>query len=405
AVSLTGPLDVAALEAALNEVVRRHEALRTRFATVDGRPRQRVVPAPVLRLEAADLAAAGGEAEAQRVAAEEAGRPFDLAQGPLVRARLLRLSPRHHVVVLVLHHIVADGWSLNLLFEELAVLYAAFAQGRPSPLAEPAIQYADFAAWQRQWLSGEVLQTQLRYWHQRLEDLPALELPTDRPRPPLARGEGASERFTLPPALAQGVAALARQAGATPFMALLAGWAALLHRYGGQSEVVVGTPIAGRTRVEIEPLIGFFANTLVLRTDVGGNPTTRELLGRVREVCLGAYAHQDLPFERLVEELAPEREPSRNPLFQVMFSLEPRRKWPELPGLRLRPLPVPTATAKFDLTLALAEAPEGLRGVAEYSTDLFDPPTVARLVGHYRRLLEAMVADPDRPVAYLDFLD
>jgi amino acid adenylation domain-containing protein len=400
-----GPLNVAALERALNEILRRHEVLRTTFSADpegQGTPVQVVVPSLDLPLTVADLTsvpAAAREAEAARVSVEEFARPFDLSRGPLLRALLLRLDDADHVLALTLHHIVTDGWSMGVLLRELGALYAAFAAGRPSPLPDLEIQYADFACWQRRWLQGELLESHLAYWRSHLEGAPAvLELPTDRPRPPVVSFRGATQALLLPPELTRGLEDLSRCHGVTLFMTLLAAFSVLLHRYSGQDDVVVGTPIAGRTRAEVEPLIGFFVNTLVLRTSCAANPRFEELLGRVRETTLGAYAHQDLPFEKLVEELQPERALSYNPLFQVMLVLQNTPQAGSQDGAaasEASPL-VPTGlgTSKFDLTLALARSEEGLAGIFEYSTDLFDAETISTLATHFRTLVESVVADP-----------
>jgi amino acid adenylation domain-containing protein len=305
-----------------------------------------------------------------------------------------------------MHHIISDGWSMGVLVRELGALYPAFAAGQPSPLPELPIQYADFASWQRQWLAGEVLDYQLAYWKRQLAGAPpALELPTDRPRPAVQSYRGAALPVQLPRALSEALAALSRQEGVTLFMTLLAAFQALLWRYTGQDDIVVGSPIAGRTRAEIAPLIGFFVNTLVLRTDLSGEPTFRELLGRVREMTLGAYAHQDMPFDKLVDELQPERDMSRSPLFQVMFALQ-NTPMPalSLAEVTLSPLEAARPTAKFDLTLMLEEAREGIRGTLEYRTDLFDRATIERMAGHYRTLLEGIVEAPGRQVSELPML-
>ncbi|MFB3092706.1 MAG: condensation domain-containing protein, partial [Dehalococcoidia bacterium] len=325
ALRLTGPLNVAALEQSLNEISRRHEALRTTFSVVDGQPAQVIAPKlnltlPVLDLR--ELTEIERDAEVQRLVVEEAQAPFDLAQGPLLRASLLRLGQEEHVLMLTMHHVVSDGWSLNVLFRETTTLYQAFSTGEPSPLPEIPIQYADFALWQRQWLQGEELESQLAYWKEQLDGIPpVLELPTDRPRPAVETFRGAQQFLLLPDALTRSLKALSQREEVTLFMTLLAAFQTLLHRYTGQDDILVGFPIANRNRAEIEGLIGFFVNTLVLRTDLSGEPTFRELLGRVREVALDAYTHQDLPFEKLVAELHPERDISRNPLFQVIFQL------------------------------------------------------------------------------------
>jgi len=368
AVRLTTPLDVAVLARSLNAVVARHEALRTRFVAVDGRPWQVVLPRLTVELPLEDLRAlpaAEREQEALRRAGEEARARFDLEQGPLLRARLLQLGASDYLFLLTMHHIVSDGWSMGVFSRELNEFYAAALAGRPPALPELPIQYADFALWQRRWLSGERLEQQLAYWRAQLAGLPQLALPTDRPRPPVQSFRGAVQPLTLPARLTAALRALGRAEGATLFMTLLAGFQALLARYSGQEDIVVGTYIAGRNRAELEPLIGFFVNSLVLRSDLGGNASFRQLLARVREVALAAYAHQDLPFEMLVEDLQPERDPSRNPLFQVMFqvfsAVGPRQAAADGGA---PPPEVRSGTAKFDLFLDLWELPQGQIGRA-----------------------------------------
>jgi amino acid adenylation domain-containing protein len=395
---LAGPLDPEVLERCLDEIFRRHEALRTTFAEgPDGEPRQIVAPFQPAGLPRVDLTALPLEiarSEAGRQAAREARHPFDLVRGPVARALLLRLGDREHQLLFFCHHIAFDGWSVGVLRRELGALYGAFAAGRPSPLAEPAFQYGDFAAWQRRWLSGEALAGQLAYWRERLAGRPAaLELPADRTRPPVQSFRGGTLALVFPAGLATGLRALARGEGSTPFMTSLAAFSALLGRFTGQPDLVVGSPVAGRTEEGIEGLIGFFVNTLPLRADLTGDPTFRALLGRVRESALSAYAHQDLPFERLVEELHPERDLSRSPLFQVMFSLDPMQGGELSPGLGCELLGVDTGTAKFDLSLFLEQEEGGLRAVLEYATDLFDAPTVARLGRSYLRLLAGLVEE------------
>src|SRR5438876_6669617 len=322
AIRLSGRLDVTAMERALSEVVRRHESLRTRFAVVDGQPVQIIDPPQPLNLTVIDLSHLPEnhrEEETRQRSMEEAEWLFDLATGPLLRAELLRLAEEEHVMLLTMHHVVSDGWSVGVLVREVAALYEAFSQGRPSsPLEELAVQYSDFAVWQRRWLHGDVLERQLSYWREQLSDLPPLlELPTDRLRPRTQTCNVATQRFVLLERLSQDLRRLSRDEGVTMFMLLLAAYKVLLMRYTGQSDVWVGTPVANRTRVETEPLIGFFVNTLVLRTDLSGDPTFIELLERVSGTCLEGYAHQDLPFERLVEEVQPDRDLSHSPLFQV----------------------------------------------------------------------------------------
>jgi amino acid adenylation domain-containing protein len=409
ALRLRGPLDVGALEQSLGEIVRRHEALRTTFVAVEGRPFQVIAEARAVRLPVVDLAGlaeAEREAEALRLANEEAHRPLGLARDLLLRASLLRLGEREHVLLLTLHHIASDGWSMGVLSRELAALYEVFSRGQPSRLPELPLQYADFAAWQRAWLQGETLGIQLAYWKRQLAGAPpALELPIDRPRPLVLSSRGGRHPFTLPRDLADSLQVLGRQDGATQFMTLLAAFQVLLSRYTGGDDIVVGSPVAGRTEPETERLIGLFVNTLVLRTDLSGDPTFRELLGRVREVCLDAHAHQDLPFEKLVEELQPDRDLSRSPLVQVLFALQnaPREAL-RMGGLEVSGMAVDRATAKFDLSLSMSETQQGVRGMLAYGADLFEAATIERLAGHYRTLLEEVAANPERRLSELPLL-
>jgi amino acid adenylation domain-containing protein len=400
ALRLQGTLDVAALEHSLNEIVRRHEAPRTIFALHDEHPIQVITPAAPQTLppvDLSDLPVTEREARARQIIAEDARRPFDLAHGPLWRAVLLRLDEHDHILLVTLHHIISDGWSIGVLIRELTALYRAFKAGQPSPLPELPVQYVDYAIWQRQWLSGDALAQQLAYWQQQFSgELPALDLPSDRPRPPVQTFRGATHTFQVPLALTQQLLALSHEAGATLFMTLLAAFQTLLHRYTGQTDLIIGTPIANRTRLEIEDLIGFFVNTLALRVNLSGKPTFRELLTQVREVTLGAYAHQDVPFDRLVDELHVPRDLSRTPLFQVMFALQ-NAPMPaiELPDLHLLPLEAEGATAKFDLTLSLIETADGLQGLFEYNTDLFESATIVRMTIHLLTLLNSLVQRPD----------
>jgi amino acid adenylation domain-containing protein len=396
AVHLEGPLDPARLAAALGSVLARHEALRSRFPEIDGRPVQIVEPARSVPLPVVDLSALSlREAEAERLIKEEARRPFDLERGPLLRALLLRLDEADHVAVLTQHHIASDGWSRTVLLRDLTASY------RGEPLTALPVQYGDFAVWQREWLTDDTRETRLGWWREALAGLPPrLDLPTDRPRPAVADSRGAA----VPVALSSGrsLAALARREGVSLFMVVLAAFESLLGRYTGRDDVAVGVPLAGRDREEIEDLIGFFVNPVVLRLDLSGSPTFRELLARAREATLGAWANQDLPFELLVEALAPRRDPGQTPLFQVALAFQntPRTAF-DLPGLALSPLPAATGTSKFDLTLALEE---DLSGALEYRTSLFDEPTVLRLLGHLDVLLAAAVADPGRRVDDLPLL-
>ncbi|HEX7736568.1 MAG TPA: amino acid adenylation domain-containing protein, partial [Ktedonobacteraceae bacterium] len=408
AVSLQGVLHLEALEQSLNEIVRRHEALRTTFPALMGHPIQRVSPALQMRIPVVDLTALAElprQTQARALAREEARLPFDLAQGPLLRARVLRLSAREQVLLLSMHHIVSDGWSLGVFARELTALYASFSTGQPSPLPALPLQYADYALWQRQWLQGEVVQAQMAYWKHRLQQLPVLDLPADRARPSLQTFRGATHAFTLPGALSADLQAAGRREGVTLFMSLLAGWMICLARYSGQDDLAVGTPIANRRQRETESLIGCFINTLVLRADLSGNPSFRAVLRQVREVTLQAYAHQDIPFEQLVEAVAPQRDLSRSPLFQVLFVLQntPREAF-ELAGLTPRELDRESGTARFELTLTLTETGHGLRGMLEYNSDLFEAQTIARIANSYQRVLEALVADPQRRLSQLPML-
>ncbi|RKG96734.1 non-ribosomal peptide synthetase, partial [Corallococcus sp. CA047B] len=408
AVRLSGELDVGALRRTFGELVRRHESLRTTFRALSGSPVQVVAPASEVPLTWVDLSGeADGEARAQALAEEEVRRPFDLERGPLFRVTLIRLSDVEHVLLLSVHHIVSDGWSRGVLVREVASLYGAYSTGQPSPLPELAVQYADYAAWQRDWLRGEVLEAQLAYWKRQLGGAPhALELPTDRPRPAVQTFRGSSCSVTMPLSLRDALWALSREEGATPFMTLLAAWQVLLSRYSGQDDISVGTPIAGRNRTELEGLIGFFINTLVLRTHVAGDATFRQVLRQVREVALGAYAHQEVPFEKLVEELKPERDMSRSSLFQVMFSLQnaplPVAQLPT--GLRLQPVDAEGDTAKFELSLDMGDRGQGLSASLEYNTDLFDAATAQRILKHFSVLLEGIAARPDARVLDLPML-
>jgi amino acid adenylation domain-containing protein len=408
AVRLHGPLDVGALERSLAEIVRRHEALRTTFAVAGGQPVQVIAPELAFQMERLDLRHlpdAAREREALQLVRAEARRPFDLTTGPLLRVTLVQLGAQDFLLLLTLHHIVADGWSLTVLIQELLALYPAFAAGQPAPLPELPIQYADFAAWQRQNWQGERLASAMTYWLTQLADLPVLALPTDKPRPPLQSFRGAHVPLRLSGALSAELHALSQREGATLFMTLLAGFQLLLARYSGQDDIVVGTPVLGRSHSELERLIGVFINTLVLRTDLSGNPDFRELLGRVREVTLDGFAHQDLPFEQLVEALQQERDLSRHPLFQVMFALnEPVEEALQLPNLAVTVLPDASEVAKFDLTLTLTDSADGLVGSLEYNTDLFERATIERMAAHLERLLTGLAAEPGRPVASLSLL-
>ena len=405
---LAGPLCMAALEQAINEIVHRHEVLRTTFTTADGEPVQFIAPFLHVPLRMTNLEAlpiGEREPEALRLAAADGDSPFDLSRGPLLRTHLLRLQEEEHILVLTMHHIVTDGWSVGVFRRELAELYAAFSQGRPSPLSELPVQYADFAVWQRQWLQGGVLARGLAYWRDRLEGAAELELPSDRPRPALLTCDGARLAMSFSTQLTSALKALSQREGVTLFMTLLAAFNTLLYRYTGQEDIVVGTPIANRDRAEVEGLIGFFVNTLALRTELSETLTFRQLLAREREVCLEAYVHQHLPFEKLVEELRPQRDLSRNPLFQVLFAVQnaPRPAM-EMTGLMVTPLDLPGARVRFDLECHLWEEGGAIRGALVYNTNLFDTATMERMAGHFRTLLEGATADSEQRLSDLPLL-
>ena len=408
AVRLIGSLDITALQHCFDEILKRHDVLRTSFTSIEGRPLQ-IVSHPVSMLlpvlDLSRLSKAQREAETRRLIAEEAQRPFNLSRGHLLRVTILRLADNEHVVLLTMHHIISDGWSMSVLIQEVSALYTAFSAGVPSPLPELTIQYADYAQWQRQHLSGEALDEQLAYWRDQLRETGVLELPTDRPRPAVQTHHGSTINHVLSPELTAQLQQLSQREGTTLFMTLLAAWQVLLMRYSGQCDISVGTPVAGRTRAEVEPLIGFFVNTLVLRTGMSGGESFREMLAKVREVCLGAYAHQDVPFEMLVEQLQPARSLSHSPLFQVMFALQntPVQSL-NLPGVTLERVEVESRTAIYDLTLAMAEVETGLLASMEYNTDLFDEATISRMLGHYERLLRSVVEDAGQRISEMALL-
>ncbi|HEU0077788.1 MAG TPA: condensation domain-containing protein, partial [Longimicrobiaceae bacterium] len=406
---MRGPLDAGALRRAVSGIVRRHEALRTGFAVVEGEPVQVVQPHVPVRLPVADLSglpAEALEAETRRLVGEETLRPFDLARGPLLRALLVRAGAEEHALLFTLHHIIADGWSLGVLVREVSALYDAFSRGEAPRQPALPIQYGDYAAWQRAWLSGEALERQVGWWRERLASAPPLlEVPTDRPRPPVMSEAGASQPFALSGETSRALAELSRREGATLFMTLLAGWQALLSRWSGQEDVVVGTPLAGRTRLETEGLIGMFVNTLALRAELSEGPGFRALLGRVRETTLGAYAHQEVPFEKLVEELRVERSLRYTPIFQAVFALQNvERGELEMGAVEVEALSRGEETAKFDLHLNVAEGGGRLHGVLSYRAALWEPATVRRMTEHLRVLLEGIAAAPDRPVAELPLM-
>jgi hypothetical protein len=400
AVRLIGNLNVTALANALNEIVRRHEALRTRFAGIEGEPIQIIAPELHIALPLIDLRhLPDREAEAARMITAEARKPFDLTNGSLLRALLVQLDDKEHVALLGMHHIVSDGWSMGVLVRELCALYSAYAANQPSKLPELSVQYADFTTWQRERLSGDRLNELLTYWKKQLGgDLPVLELPIDRPRGATPTFKGAVQPFTISPSLSKSLEALSKQEGATMFMTLLAAIQFLLQRYTNQDDVPVGVNIANRTRRDIEGLIGFFVNNLVLRGDLSGNPTFRELLRRTREVTLGAYAHQELPFEMLVEALRRERGTNAS-LFQVMFVMQNTPSAAlELPGLRLEPFKVSDEQSAFDLTFFTRETEDGIVGWLEYNSDLFNATTISQMLERFQLLLGEIAANPDQRI-------
>lgn len=402
ALRLKGVLDRTALQKTFEAIVARHEILRTNFLTVNGEPVQVVKPPRSVALPVIDLSHASKSEQAtalQQILDAEDQRPFDLATDLMLRVALVCLTEQEHILVLVRHHLASDGWSLGIIWQEISALYAAYLSDRPAVLPELPVQFADFAAWERQWLSGEVLETQLNYWRQQLTGAPALlQLPTDRPRPPIQTFNGQTESFQISQELSEQLQVLSRRSGATMYMTLLTAFVTLLARYSGQQDVVVGSMVANRNQREIEPLIGFFSNLLVLRTQLDGNPTFSELLKRVRQTALEAFTHKDVPFEQLTAALKPERSPSHTPWFQVLFMLQnfPMER-PELPGLVVTPVVI-EESAKYDLTLTLTETATGLVTSLAYNTDLFDSTTIHRLIGHFQTLLEAVVANPELPV-------
>ena len=407
---LNGPLNVMALEKSFNEIVRRHESLRTTFAAVEGVPVQRIASALTVTLPVVDLVTipeSEREARVVDLVTDELRRSFDLTRDPLLRLRLLKVDLEEYVLVIASHHIAMDGLSMEVLFREISALYEAFSMGRPSPLPELPLQYADFVHWQNERLQGEVLEQNLSYWKKQLERAPAmLELPTDHSRPTLQTFRGASQSITLSKSLTEQIKGLSRREGVTVFMTMLAALQAFLSRITGQEDIVVGSPIAGRNRVEVEGLIGLFINTLVLRTNLSGDPSFRELLQRVRDVVLGAFAHQEVPFEKLMGELHVKRDLSRNTLFQVLLNFRQQKAQENftLSGLTVEEFPFRKGLAKFDLTLAVVERPETLHCSVKYNTDLFEATTILRLLGNFEVLLEGIIADPDQRLSGLSLL-
>jgi amino acid adenylation domain-containing protein len=406
---IQGNLNIAALQQSLNEIIKRHEVLRTNFTLVNGEPVQEIDPQLSWNLSIINLEHLSGqdwEFEVKQLVAEEAKKPFNLASCLLVRATLLPLSGEEHVLLVTMHHIITDGWSCGVFLRELSTLYAAFSTNQPSSLPELPIQYADFAVWQRDRIQGKFLATQLNYWKQQLSgELPVLKLPTDRPRPNVTTFTGAKQYFTFSAALTNALRQLSQQADTTLFMSLLAAFNILLYRYTDQEDILIGSPIANRNRAELEGMLGLFVNTLVLRNNLNGNPSFRELLHRVREVTLDAYAHQDLPFEMLVEELHPERDLSRNPLYEVMFVLQNSPvSVQEVSGLTLRTLEFDSGTAQLDIFLSLSESQEGLTGSLEYNTDIFDSTTITQFINNFQTLLENIVTNPEQHLNELSLL-
>jgi len=409
ALRLSGPLNKEALEASFAEIIRRHEILRTTFVYCDDRPVQRVHPAQEFYLPTLDLRYCGDpEQQLHSILAEEAQRPFDLNRGPLLRTLLIQLQEEEHILFISLHHIIFDGWSTSVLHHELVSLYNAFNIGAASPLNELPIQYVDYAIWQRGWLQGDRLEQQRTYWQRQLAGIPStLDLPTDYPRPAKAPPAAASLDIVLPPTLVERLNQLRLTEDATMFMILLTAFSILLSRYSQQTDILIGTPVANRLRAATEPLIGFFINTLVLRTDLSGNPTFRELLRRVREMALEAYTHQDIPFEQVVEIVQPVRDPGRTPLFQVMFALQntaPLSPAVQLTDLAVQSVSTGSETTKFDLTLMLEEHQQSIQGSLKYRCDLFSSATIASMVEHYYTLLEQVVADPEQCLSDLSLL-
>jgi amino acid adenylation domain-containing protein len=410
ALRLAGVLDIQVLEQSLNEIIRRHEDLRTTFPMIDGNPVQVIAAEQTAKLSMVDLSKrpeAEQQAEVQRLANDEARRPFDLSQGPLLRVALVKVGEKQNILLVAAHHIVLDGWSIGIFTSELAELYKAFSAGKPSPLPELPIQYADFAIWQHQWLRKEYLDAQLNYWTQQLRDLPpVLNLTVVNPRPEVETFQGARQYFNLGTHHSKQLREISSRENASLFMALLAIFQILLHRYSGQTDIPVGAPIANRNHEEIEQLIGFFVNTLVFRGDLSGNPNFLQLLRRVRDLAIAAFEHQEIPFEQVVEALHPERSLSHHPLFQVVFTLQNTHKQPaELPGLTITSMELDSVTAKFDLLLSMEDTPQGLQGYWEYNTDLFEQDTIRRMSGHFQTLLQAVVSDPEQVITQLPLLN
>jgi len=407
---LEGPLNVSALAAAFTEIHRRHESLRTTFAVQEGHPVQVVAPPQTVPLPIVDLSTLPERTrrrEAHRIATEWGWLPLDIEHGPLMRTVLLKTAAERHALLMTLHHIITDGWSFGILYNELSTLYNAYSKNQPSPLRELEVQYGDFAVWQRARLQGEFVAEHLSYWKQQLANVPArLEIPTDHPRSTVSTHKGAAIETKLSNELTNQIRTLSSRESATLFMVTLAAFQVLLCRYSGQEEICVGSPLAGRKQRHTESLIGFFINTLVLRTDLSGNPSFRELLARVRDMCLAAHAHQDTPFERLVAELKPDRRSGQSLFFQVWFTLQnARREAPSLAGLTLSPLGVGVKKAQFDLSLLLWEEPENINVCLVYDTGLFEPETAARILKDYEMLLQQVSAQPEQRIWEIPFYE
>jgi acyl carrier protein len=395
AVRLQGELNVTALEQSINQLIKRHEILRTTFTTVDGQPVQVIHPSFNLKLSIIDVTTTNHSTVANLILAEQ-NQPFDLINGSVLRTSLLKLSETEYILLFVMHHIISDGWSMGVIIQEISSLYTAFAKGETATLPELPIQYADFAVWQRQWLQGEVLTNQLTYWQQQLNNLPILELPTDFQRPVQQTFQGAKHTSLLPKSLSEDLKQLSTTAGVTLFMTLLAGFDTLLHWYTNQDDIVVGTDIANRNHPGTEGVIGFFINQLVLRTNLGGNPSFQELLERVRDRTLSAYTYQDLPFDKLVEAINPERDLSRSPLFQVKFILQNAPVPPlELPGLTLSFIDTDRGVAEFDLLLEMTDTEQGLIASLKYNKDLFHVNSMVRMLRNFEMLLGHIVSQPN----------
>lgn len=409
AVRVGGYLKFSVLKRSFDEVIKRHEILRTTFPAQDGTPYQRVAPALSMKIPIVDLGRLSEiqqQQVLQQVISAESHQPFHLSEGRLFRTTLLRFGETDHALVTVVHHIITDWWSFDLLWRELTTLYKAFSEGRPSPLTELPVQYADFALWQRRWLSDEVLESRLSYWKKQLAGAEfILELPADRPRPPMQTYNGKRQYLEPPEHLWDGLRILCREEKTTLYMTLLAAFYTLLHRYTGRDDVIVGSPYANRSMFETEGLIGYLLNLLVLRTDLSGDPTFRELLRRVRKVTLGAFNNNDLPLATLLAQLHPERDPSRNPLFQVSYVFT--NSWGtvfEHSDLSLTPIEVDSGQAKFDLTLGIRNGEDDPLMIFEYNTDLFEDATITRMMGHFQQLLEGIIADPEQRLSDLPLL-